>query len=230
MRNSWMTFLQKSQPYRILVVEDVAENCQLLLQLLQNVGFLVRTAENGSDAVKLWQAWQPHLILMDIIMPIMDGCEATRQIRDRERQIGNSQSSTPILAITANVFDEDRNAIFAAGCDDIINKPLEEKNLWQKLALYLQLPEIDRPIELESSSIGNSFDLRLDREQLSLMPLDWQEQFERACLEINYEKMRELIAQIPPTAAIFADRLDRLIENYRVDIILDWLQSNKIQS
>ncbi|MGK7926990.1 MAG: PAS domain S-box protein [Spirulina sp.] len=227
-RETLSATLKESESYRILIVEDISESCELLIQLLQNVGFLVRTAENGADAIELWQTWQPHLILMDIWMPVMDGCEATRQIRDRE---GKSESSPiPIIAITASVFEEDRVAILAAGCDDIISKPLEEKILWEKLAFYLQFPQADSTIsdreerEVTISSTPASIAPSLHQEQLQIMSAEWQEEFARASLEIDYEKMQELVEQIPDTESELADCLNQLIEDYRVDIILEWLQ------
>lgn len=72
--------------YRLLVVDDTKENRLLLVKLLQPIGFEVREAENGVEGLALWESWQPHLIWMDTRMPVMDGLEATRQIRARERQ------------------------------------------------------------------------------------------------------------------------------------------------
>ncbi len=231
MRESLSTTLRASEPYRILVVEDIIESCQLLIQLLQNVGFLVCEAKNGVDAIKLWKSWKPDLILMDIRMPLMDGCEATRRIREQEQEGGNDTvnlKKIPIIAITASVFDEDRGAILAAGCDDIIGKPLIEEILWEKLTFYLQLQECYEQIRrviLSTSPITMSFDL--NQQQLQIMSANWREEMAQASLEINYEQMKELVAQIPATETIFADRLNQLIDDYRVDIILDWLQLYK---
>lgn len=72
--------------YRILVVDDTRENCLLLKKLLQPIGFNVRKAMNGREAIAIWESWSPHLILMDTRMPIMNGYEATREIRKREER------------------------------------------------------------------------------------------------------------------------------------------------
>lgn len=76
----------EQEVYRLLVVDDSKENRLLLVKLLEPMGFEVREAENGVEGLTLWDSWQPHLIWMDTRMPIMDGLEATRQIRAKERQ------------------------------------------------------------------------------------------------------------------------------------------------
>ncbi|NET35959.1 MAG: response regulator, partial [Cyanothece sp. SIO1E1] len=99
--------LAPDQPdYRILVVEDRPENRQLLVQLLESVGFTVQEAKNGQEAIARWQTWHPHLIWMDMQMPVMDGYEATKQIRDVEPLPATAlhHASTKIIALTASVF------------------------------------------------------------------------------------------------------------------------------
>ncbi|GET44508.1 multi-sensor hybrid histidine kinase [Microseira wollei NIES-4236] len=80
------------QKYRILIVDDSPENRQLLFELLSTFGFDIREASNGIEAIEVWESWQPHLIWMDLRMPLMDGYEATKEIRARE----NSPSEIPI--------------------------------------------------------------------------------------------------------------------------------------
>lgn len=79
--------------YRLLVVDDTKENRLLLVKLLEPIGFEVREAENGAEGLTLWESWQPHLIWMDTRMPVMDGLEATRQIRAQERERGRSRET-----------------------------------------------------------------------------------------------------------------------------------------
>ncbi|HEY9860766.1 MAG TPA: response regulator, partial [Candidatus Obscuribacterales bacterium] len=77
--------LEPNQPsYRILIVEDAAVNRKLMVRMLEPLGFEVRTAANGQEGFALWESWSPHLIWMDMIMPVMDGDEATKQIRKAE--------------------------------------------------------------------------------------------------------------------------------------------------
>ncbi|MBM0745589.1 response regulator (plasmid) [Phormidium sp. CLA17] len=122
--------LAPGQPkYRILVVDDRWVNRQLLLRFLEPIGFEVRDAENGQQAVALWEAWQPHLIWMDMRMPVMDGYEATRYIKAQLQG-----QATVIIAITASVLDEERAIVLAAGCDDFVRKPVWEDIVFEKIA------------------------------------------------------------------------------------------------
>ncbi|MEE3717692.1 response regulator [Tumidithrix elongata RA019] len=121
--------------YRILVVDDLWANRQPLVKFLQLLGFEVKEAGNGREAIALWNSWQPHLIWMDMRMPEMDGYMATSQIRARERQ--EQQSPIKILALTASAFEEDRTRVLAVGCDDFIRKPYEEEVILQKLTEHL---------------------------------------------------------------------------------------------
>src|SRR5262249_42181245 len=118
--------LEAGQPsYRILVVDDKWENRALLIKLLTTIGFKVRDASDGKEAVEIWAKWQPHLIWMDMRMPVMDGYSATKKIRnfelgfpfesdDQRLDISKWNMKIPhvlILALTASVFEHERTAV-----------------------------------------------------------------------------------------------------------------------
>jgi PAS domain S-box-containing protein len=131
-------------PPRILVVDDSEENRVVLRKMLERVGFAVKEAAGGEEAVDLHTSWQPHLIWMDIRMPGVDGYKATRRIRQK----GNSKlAAVPIIAVTASAFEQDRAAVLAAGCDDFVRKPFRRSEVLEVTArhlgieyLYEQLP------------------------------------------------------------------------------------------
>ena len=121
---------------KILLVEDNEMNREIAQEILEEEGFIIDTAEDGTIAVEKMKKADPEdydLILMDIQMPIMDGYEATRQIR----AIGTQISDIPIIAMTANAFEEDRVAALEAGMNEHIAKPIDMDKLKAALAKYL---------------------------------------------------------------------------------------------
>ena len=117
---------------QILLVEDNAINCEVAVELLSSVGLLVETAVNGRLAVDMVRNKRYDLILMDVQMPEMDGLEATRIIRTMEDREG-----LPILAMTANVFEEDRDACIDAGMYDFVAKPVNPESMFETILKWL---------------------------------------------------------------------------------------------
>jgi signal transduction histidine kinase len=141
---------------RALVVEDNAVNRKLALTLLQKRGFEVEAAVNGVEALAMWERGGHAIIFMDCHMPDMDGYEAARRIRAREASEGRAR--TPIIALTASVFDRDREACLAAGMDDFLTKPIDVTLLNCLLDRLLGLALTDRGGEPAGASLaaGNS--------------------------------------------------------------------------
>ena len=114
---------------RILVAEDNDSNYMLMTYILKRQYEFFR-ANNGKEAVELAQSEHPDLVLMDMKMPVMDGLEATRQIRAVLPEL-------PIIALTANAFDSDRQKAFDAGCNDFVSKPVNATVCLQIIAKYI---------------------------------------------------------------------------------------------
>ncbi|MEG4170469.1 MULTISPECIES: PAS domain S-box protein [unclassified Microcoleus] len=209
--------LAPRQPtYRILIVEDLEENRRLLVEILTSVGFEVREAKQGVEALSLWESWRPHLILMDLRMPIVDGYTATKYIRERPQS-----QETVIIALTASVLEEDREKVLRAGCNDFISKPFQQRELFDKLAKYLGVQYIYEVVEqtpqkplVETVSV----------EDISMMPPQWLEQMYQAAYYLDTEVMNELILQIPESKASLSKALTDYINNFNSDRIMELIR------
>jgi len=119
---------------KILVVDDQWANRSVLVNLLQPLGFKVIEASNGQDALNKACEFQPDCILMDLVMPTLDGFEATRRLRKLPKL-----ADIVVIAISASVFDMDQQQSREVGCDDFLPKPIREADLLEKLRIYLGL-------------------------------------------------------------------------------------------
>lgn len=219
-------------PYRILVVEDFLENRQLLQTLLAPIGFEVHAVENGVEAVNEWRQWQPHLIFMDIQMPVMNGYEATQEIRSQEQNqrnkgesAGFSLSSPPptkIIALTAYAFEADRAASLQAGCDDFLAKPFSETAMFELIARHLGVRYRYADKTLANSAITERQPLR--RQDLNIMPSEWIAQIHEAALDLNDGKIRQLMTQIPQAEQPLIEGITFLVENFELEAIANLTQ------
>jgi len=126
------TLRERYAGYRVLVVDDEPINLEIAQALLEEVGLSVDTAENGAKAIAMAQANAYSVILMDMQMPEIDGLSATRSLRDEP-----TYKTTPIIAMTANAFAEDKARCFEAGMNDFLTKPTEPDKLYAILVKWL---------------------------------------------------------------------------------------------
>ncbi len=113
---------------KILLVEDNEMNRDMLSRRLTRRGYTVVIAEDGQQGVDMAASERPNLILMDMSLPVMDGWEATRRIKESE-----ATKSIPVIALTAHAMSEDRDQALAAGCEDFDTKPVELDRLLEKI-------------------------------------------------------------------------------------------------
>lgn len=221
--------LQPDQPtFRILVVDEVAENRALLAKLLTSVGFDVRTAETGVVAVRLWAAWAPHMIWMDLRMPEMNGVEATREIRRLESaklaadphspHLHHPPSRCAIVALTASAFDEDRDGFLHAGCDDFVPKPFREETIFEKIAKYLgakflyETPHrVDEPAD----------ETDVTRARIASLPEGLADKLGHAAYEGDIGEASKVIDEIQQYDAHLANGLRPFVKTFRLDEIAD---------
>jgi CheY-like chemotaxis protein len=222
--------LETGEPdYRILIVEDKQDSRRLLLDWLSDVGFEVKGASNGREAIMLYQSWSPHLIWMDLRMPVMDGYEATRQIK------ALSKEEPPIIiALTGSAFEEERSTALTKGFDDFVRKPFQAETIFTKMTEYLgvryryKIPQLDSTgAENTSVELQNTL-LELDeiKEALNRMPGDWVEKLHQAATQVNAKKVLQAIEQIPQPNPALVNSLIDLVDRFCFEEIISVTQQD----
>ncbi|MEO0456401.1 MAG: ATP-binding protein [Cyanobacteria bacterium P01_A01_bin.114] len=283
--------LAANQPdYRILVVDDQLDNRAVLCQLLTQIGLSVREADNGKTAIEQFKSWHPHLIWMDMRMPVMDGYEATRQIRalvkrekgkgkrekgerdidkgtglvsakesilDQDSTAANLPISNPpspfplrplpiIIALTASVFEEKREQVIAAGCNDFVRKPFREAILFEKMTEYLGLQYVYETAASPSAAVsppmmatagwahsaasGQPSNWPATHTQplvksLQTLPSQWLAELHRAAISVDRDLILRLIQDVPRSEQPLTHHLTRLAKQFEYDAIIELIQS-----
>jgi CheY-like chemotaxis protein len=213
--------LEPNQPrYRILIVDDKWNNRQLLLRLLNPLGFELKEASNGKEAIEVWETFEPHLIWMDMRMPVLDGYEATKQIKTQLKG-----QATAIIALTASTLEEQRAVILSAGCDDFVRKPFREQVIFDKIAQYLGVRYIYEELSPPHAAVVKH-DSSLQA-SLANMPSEWVNELYEAANLIDNEQILQLLEQIPTVDAFFRQTISDWIYNFRCDKIIDLIETNK---
>jgi len=220
--------LEPNQPsYRILVVDDKWESRLLLVHLLEPLGLEVREAANGQEAITIWETWKPHLIWMDMQMPVIDGYEATRQIKGKIQE-----EATVIVALTASAFEEERAIVLSSGCDDFVSKPFQEEVIFAKMAEHLgvQYTYEDLPNFTLSQFGGQDLSVKTGEETeclrmtLAAMPAEWVIQLHQAAIDADADLILSLVATIPEFDTFSADVLTDWINNFRFDKVTNLIE------
>ncbi len=233
--------LTQLAPCRLLVAEDQPENRYLLEQLLTIPNLTLKQVEDGQACLDLWQRWQPHIILMDLSMPVMDGYETTRRIKATIQG-----QTTVVIAVTSYAFEENRRAAIEAGCDDFIRKPIQVEQLLHKLIQHHGGTTVSPPASiaptldsdpthdcdsptaavplLSQNETEPPLDLSLesglaDRHGGPLTS-EWMKQLQQAAYTCNDEQVIAVIANLPDEQAALRQRLTRLAEGFQFETLI----------
>lgn len=210
--------LAPGQPiYKILIVDDKLVNRQLLKKFLEPLSVELKEASNGQEAIDIWAVWFPHLILMDMRMPIMDGYEAIIHIKATLQG-----QATAVIALTASVLEEEKTIILSTGCDDFIRKPFREQIIFDALEKHLGISYLYTNSEV--SSAPNLSSNNLTAQDLDCMPKSWINDLHDAALEADQNLVLELIKIIPPTETNLVQSLTKLTRQFQFEQILELLQ------
>ncbi|QFY42253.1 response regulator [Candidatus Methylospira mobilis] len=206
--------LAPGQPsYRILIAEDQQENQLLLGKLMTGLGLEVKATGTGEQCVKLFQDWHPDLIWMDRRMPVMDGDEAARRIR----QLPEGQS-VKIVAVTASVFSEEQQELLDAGMNDIVHKPYRFEEIYDSLARQLGI-KYRYHAEVEEHNIP----VVLTPAMLAVLPAAVRQQLREALESLDSGRITAIIRQIGECDAHLGRKLSGLVEYFDYPAILNSL-------
>jgi signal transduction histidine kinase/DNA-binding response OmpR family regulator len=201
---------------RILVAEDTDENRNLLVKLLNLTGFDVSEATDGKEAVEAFKSWHPDLIWMDIRMPVMDGKEATRQIKATE-----DGKNVIVIALSAHVLGEERKEITDAGCDDFVGKPFTEVEIFEMMKKHLGVEYI---YDEEQKGMEGLSEISFKTLNLGNLNAPFLKELTDAVINTDAMKIEQLAEQLrlqdPETAAV----LKALADNFDYETILTALQ------
>ncbi len=204
--------------WRILVVEDDAENRLLLRSILEQAGFEVQEAENGKEAISQFTQWQPHFIWMDMRMPVMDGYDATIQIRGLP-----GGDAVKIVALTASAFKEQRHKILEAGCDEVLHKPYQTHQIFDCMGELLGMNYIFE----EMGGIVKEPPGKLSREQVSSLPVALQQELYAGVKRLDEHRVLEVVRQVAEIDPGVAATLQRLAENFDWEHLLGLLNEEE---
>lgn len=216
--NRQVQHIAPGQPnYRLMVVDDHQSNRLALVKLLQSVGLETRTANNGIEAIALWQTWQPDLIWMDMRMPVMNGYEAAAKIKTHPQG-----TKTIIIALTASAFEEQREKILATGCDDFVTKPFLEQVIFDKLTQHLGIKFIyqEEDNNLQAKNPAQDKKPLIDVDLTALSP-QLIFQIHQAAIAVDAEKIEQLITQIPDSQQHLTQAIAQMLSKYDFDAIIE---------
>ncbi|MBD1834245.1 response regulator [Cyanobacteria bacterium FACHB-472] len=213
--------------YRILIADDALENRQLLTKLLSPLGFELWEASNGIEAIEIWEKYCPHLIFMDMRMSMMDGYEATKQIKLRERNRKDEQAkiqtgqATAIVAVSAHTLEKERTTAFRVGCDGFIHKPFREADIFDALHKHIGV----RFVYAESTAASTEIKVEIvTPEAIGTLPPDLVANFRQAIYNLDVELMQTLIAQISELNQPLATAIAYLAKDFKYRQLLDLTQ------
>jgi PAS domain S-box-containing protein len=215
-----VTGLQSTQPApRVLIVDDEPNNRGWLTRLLKIIGFSVQEAADGAAAIRLWQEWQPDLILIDVRMPVMDGLEATRRIR---RQPGGAE--TVIIALTASAMEEDRRVVMQSGVNAFLSKPCQEDQLMQTMQAHLNLSYLYDDMEAPRNNSGEALGSDLQSAPIQELPPQLVGDLQLAVRNGQKDRLDQLIQQVGERHVVVSQALKDLAERYDYDALTKLLE------
>ncbi|MEI6061614.1 MAG: PAS domain S-box protein [Bacteroidota bacterium] len=205
--------LNEGKTYRILVVDDKAENLEVVVTLLRLVGFETNEAVNGEDAIAKFEDWNPDLILMDMRMPVMDGYEATRRIK-----LSRKGMLVPVVALTASTFEDELKKIELFGLQGYIRKPFREDELFATIGNILGIT-FSYEDEIIVSTTTHPLDSESMDKYIEKLSYGLLLKMQNALAVADLDLLIELIQDVEQENPELAMQLTNLARNYDYELL-----------
>ena len=219
------------KPRKMLVADDKWENRSVLVSLLSPLGFEMMEATNGEDCLRKAAQFKPDVVLMDLVMPVLDGFEATRQLRKVP-----AYKDMVVIAASASAFEHDHRQSLTAGCNDFISKPIHTRELLEKLQRHLQLEWVYESIDSPSvETVRQSGNIDSTAKISITVPSDEEiKNLYRLALigdVIGLQKQADILEQHSEEWMSFATELRQLAKSFQVkklqEFIRQYMNSNE---
>lgn len=206
-------------PLRVLIVDDKKDNRVFLAEILEFEDFELRQAIDGAEAIHCFEEWRPHLILMDLRMPGIDGYEATQRIRSMEGGM-----ETRIIIVTATAFEGDMNLLLNSGADDHIRKPFRINEVYEMIGRYVPVHYVyDTELPLVEKE-----SMEIYRGVLGQMPDELMKSLKHATINAQLDILLDLIDKIGEKNENLAERLRELANNFQYEALLSLFENRGV--
>lgn len=197
---------------KILIADDNGANRELLENLLKGAGFVTKSVSNGEEALTEYRRWNPRLIALDMRMPVIDGFEVIRTIREKE-----TDERIPIIAITASAFEELKEDIYRAGATEYVRKPFNEHEIFEAIKSCLNVRYIYEDAKSDGKTeISDEHTLTA----IADIPEPLAGKMLQATLSADLDQLLEYIVQLSGKWPQLAAKLRDMAENFRYDELI----------
>lgn len=218
-----VTGIVPDQPcYKILIVDDHAESRALLRNLLTPLGFEIQEAQDGYVAVEVSQRWQPDLIWLDVCMPVLDGYETARRIREREQTTGKHVA---IIATSAASGMNEQATALACGCDGFLRKPLKNGEIFDMIQAFLHVQFLYAYEEQPQKRPASSLSPAMISEALAALPDDLRMALKQAMVTADIAAITSVAEKIADRNALLRDAILTRIKQFDYQTFLEAFRS-----
>ncbi|MBF0451343.1 MAG: response regulator [Candidatus Magnetomorum sp.] len=209
---------------KILIAEDIDQNRSFIRDIIEHIGFAVKEAINGMEAVRKAYSFIPDLILMDLLMPVMGGIEATRKIRSIP-----TLKHTKIIAVSANISHKTQQKCFRAGCDDYITKPVQVNELLELIQENLNISWINDTADSDHFEKYSAIE-HTESKPIIFPPPEEIKTINTLVLCGKTTRLKKHIRKIEenfPQCDAFTDKVRRLLDDFRLEDIQHFIHQTK---